>query len=217
VSCSAPRVRSRSPSRILCGLCALYVFLLLVSCAPPAPAKGAALDFVASRLAAPEGAALAEACTPTGPELCFNAVDDNCNGVIDEGCGLETGLLQFTIAWSAAAADVNLSLTAPNDEHLPNGHERSTKSGFHLDRDCPGDDGCGGQNVENVYFDGAEPPRGSYSVDITLVDLHGAESPVQVHFGARLGSRTVGFDVTLSSGVSGDDAQRKKTFTFVLS
>src|ERR1017187_6686807 len=153
-----------------------------------------AVVVAASHLVAPAGTTIAEACTPTGPELCFNAVDDNCNGVIDEGCGLETGLLQFTIAWSAAAADVNLSITTPGDEHLPNGRERSTKSGFHLDRDCPGEDGCGGQNVENVYFDGAEPPRGSYSVDITLADLHGAESPVQVHFGARLGSRTVGFD-----------------------
>jgi hypothetical protein len=196
---------------VLCGLAASPS----LSCAPPVAAKGAAAaDFAASNLVAPEGAALEQACTPTGPEMCFNAVDDNCNGVIDEGCGLETGLLQFTIAWSAAAADVNLSIVAPGDEHLPNGHERSTKSGFHLDRDCPGDDGCGGQNVENAYFDGAEPPRGSYVVEITLVDPHGAESPVQVHFGARLGPRTVGFDVSLASG---DDAQRKKTFTFVLS
>jgi hypothetical protein len=206
--------RGSGPSYVF-ALCASAAIALL-SCVPPALAKSVAVDFVASNLAAPAGAALEQACTPTGPEMCFNAVDDNCNGVIDEGCGLETGLLQFTIAWSAAAADVNLSITTPGDEHLPNGRERSTKSGFHLDRDCPGEDGCGGQNVENVYFDGAEPPRGSYSVDITLADLHGAESPVQVHFGARLGSRTVGFDVTLGPGASGEDAAKKKTFTFVL-
>jgi hypothetical protein len=199
------------------GLPIAIVFLLsCASCTPGAPAKGTAANVVvnASQLAAPEGATLAEACTPTGPELCFNAVDDNCNGVIDEGCGLQTGSLQFTIAWSAAAADVNLSLVAPGDEHVPNGRERSTKSGFHSDRDCPGDDGCGGQNVENIYFDGDEPPRGAYVVEIALADLHGAEAPVQVHFGARLGSRTIGFDVSLAAG---EDSQKKKKFTFVLS
>jgi hypothetical protein len=166
---------------------------------------------VATNLAAPPGTTLLQACTPTGPELCFNAVDDNCNGVIDEGCGLPTGLLQFTIAWVASAADVNLIVTTPQNERVPEERTRSTQSGFHLDRDCPGDDGCGGQNVEDVYFDGTEPPRGRYAVEIALVDLHGADPPVKVRFGARLGSRTVGFDVELAPG---DDA--KKTFTFDL-
>jgi hypothetical protein len=190
----------------------LLAFVACLSCAPRAAVAPPA-DIAASNLAAPAGATLAVACTPTGPELCFNAIDDNCNGVIDEGCGLQTGLLQFTIAWNAAAADVNLSLVGPGDERLPSGRDRSTKSGFHLERDCPGDDGCGGQNVENIYFDGPEPPRGSYEVDIVLVDLHGADSPVPVHFAARLGSRTVEFDVSLAPG---DDAQKKKAFTFVL-
>ena len=193
-----------------------FSLLACLSCAACAPgARAPVTDVAVSNVAGPEGVSLVQACTPTGPELCFNAIDDNCNGVIDEGCGLQTGLLQFTIAWSASAADVNLSLVAPGDEHLPsaNGRERATKSGFHLDRDCPGDDGCGGQNVENIYFEGQEPPRGPYEVDIVLVDLHGADSPVQVHFGARLGSRTVGFDVSLAAG---DDTQKKKHFTFVL-
>ena len=193
------------------GWC-LPALVACLSCAPRAAVPPPA-DIAASNLTAPAGATLAVACTPTGPELCFNAVDDNCNGVIDEGCGLQTGLLQFTIAWSAAAADVNLTLVGPGDERLPSGRDRSTKSGFHLERDCPGDDGCGGQNVENIYFDGQEPPRGSYEVDIVLADLHGADSPVPVHFGARLGSRTVAFDVSLAPG---DDAQKKKAFTFVL-
>ena len=42
-----------------------------------------------------------------------------------------------------------------------------------------------------------------------LVDLHGADAPIKVRFGARLGTRTVGFDVDLSPG---EDA--KKTFAF---
>ena len=31
------------------------------------------------RIGAGPGVAMGEACTPTGPELCFNAWDDNCN------------------------------------------------------------------------------------------------------------------------------------------
>ena len=164
-----------------------------------------------ANLAAPPGTTLIQACTPTGPELCFNAVDDNCNGVIDEGCGIQTGLLQFTIAWTAAAADVNLTVLAPGLERVPNAHVGGSTAGFHLDRDCPGQDGCGGQNTENVYFDGASPPRGHYEVELSLADLHGAAAPVNVRFGARLGSRTVGFDVELGPG---EDA--KKTFSFDL-
>jgi len=60
-----------------------------------------------------------------------------------------------------------------------------------------------------VYFDGIEPPKGHYAVEIALLDLHGADPPIHVRFGARLGARSVGFDVDLGTG---DDA--KKTFGF---
>lgn len=165
---------------------------------------------VGSHLTPPPETGLLRACTPTGPELCFNARDDNCNGVIDEGCGLPTGLLQFVIAWESAAADVDLAVTTPSGERLSNERGHTASHGFHIGRDCPGEDGCSGQNVENVYFDGAEPPVGHYAVDILLADLHGAPSPVKVRFGARLGGRTVGFDVELAPG----DAIAKKTFSF---
>jgi len=193
--------------RFICVALAIFP-----SCgARSAPPRTAAPQIAAVGVTEPEGAALAEACTPSGPELCFNATDDNCNGIIDEGCGEETGLLQFTIAWGASAADVNLTVVIPSHERVPNDRTRATASGFQFGRDCPGADGCGGQNVENVYFDGLEPPRGHYAVEVTLVDLHGADAPVKVRLGARIGGKVLGFDLELAPG----DAA-KKTFAFDL-
>jgi hypothetical protein len=185
---------------------AWYVGLVVAAaCVPPPVPAAPARVLHASNLSAPSGAALEQACTPTGPELCFNAIDDNCNGVIDEGCGLQTGMLQFTIAWSGTA-DVNLVLVTPK-ERIPGGGSPSTT--FHLDRDCPSDEACRGQNVENIFFDGQDPPQGHYSVQIALVDLHGADSPVPVRFGARLGSRSVGFAVNV-------DDETRTVFAFDL-
>ncbi|MDP9035052.1 MAG: hypothetical protein M3O50_09615 [Myxococcota bacterium] len=190
-----------------------FAALVLAACAARARARPpqAPEDIVAENLAVSAGTTPVQACTPTGPEMCFNATDDNCNGVIDEGCGIQTGLLQFTIAWAAAAADVNLTVITPDHELTPSEQTRTSSNGFHLDRDCPGQEGCGGQNTENVYFDGPSPPHGHYLVEVKLADLHGADAPVKVRFGARLGARTVGFDVDLGPG---DDA--KKSFSFDL-
>ena len=58
---------------------------------------------------------------------------------------------------------------------------------------------------------GLEPPRGHYTAEIVLVDLHGADAPIPVRFGARLGPRTVGFDVRLEPEHEG-----KKSFGFDL-
>ena len=160
-------------------------------------------------MTAPPGVTLVAACTPTGPELCFNAVDDNCNGVIDEGCGVQTGVLQFTIAWTAAAADVNLTLVTPSQERVEHGPRARLASGFQLDRDCPGDDGCAGQNEENIFLESGPPPEGHYTVEIALADLHGADAPVRVRFGARLGARVLGFDVDLAPG---QDARKTLSF-----
>jgi tRNA (guanosine-2'-O-)-methyltransferase len=151
---------------------------------------------------APEGVVLVAACTPTGPELCFDAVDDNCNGAIDEGCGLSTGLLQFVVAWGDSPADVNLSVTAP-----PVGNGRAAQ--LRVERDCPRE-GCGGQNVENASLDVADPPRGAYTVTVELTSTRGASLPLRVRFGASVASRSYGADLEFAA--QGD----KKTFVFAL-
>ena len=183
--------------------------LLLFACGPTTAGGKGASNVVASHIEAPVGATLTDACTPTGPEICFNAVDDNCNGVIDEGCGIATGPLQFTVAWGDSAADVNLRVTDPSgdfvdDEHPTNGAER-----LRLDRDCP-KDACYGQNIENILWGGLDPPRGRYTVDVFVSELHGATLPIPIRFGARVGSRSYGADITL------DTKDDKKHFAFVL-
>jgi hypothetical protein len=181
------------------------------ACGPSAPAASApGANVVPKNVTASEGATITSACTPTGPELCFNALDDNCNGVIDEGCGVGTGVLQFTIAWGDSPADVDLVVIDPSGAKVHKSN-RSSASGLQLEKNCP-EDGCHGQNVENVYFDGNEPPRGRYAVEVRLVDVHGAELPVKVRLSARLGSRTMGMAIELSPG----QGQDKQGFTFEL-
>ena len=79
------------------------------------------------------GVSLTMTCTPTGPEICFDATDNNCNGVIDEGCGVESGPLQFAIAWPEGA-DVDLDVTDPRGQLAKPGER--TDSGLAKDRDC---------------------------------------------------------------------------------
>ena len=86
--------------------------------------------------------ALPTACQASGIEACFNATDDDCDGLVDEGCGLSTGVLQLVVAWDRADADVNLQLLDPNGESAEVG--RTTALGLSKDRDCPGpNDACG--------------------------------------------------------------------------
>ena len=76
---------------------------ILAACGPVSPASSPGSNLAAKNVTTSDGVVVTSACTPTGPELCFNANDDNCNGVIDEGCGVGTGVLQFMVAWGDTA------------------------------------------------------------------------------------------------------------------
>jgi hypothetical protein len=185
--------------------------IALAACGPSSPgASSPEANVVAKNVTPSAGVSISAACTPTGPELCFNAQDDNCNGIIDEGCGVGTGVLQFTIAWLDSPADVDLVVVDPNGAKVHKAN-RSIASGLQLEKNCP-EDGCHGQNVENVYFEGNEPPRGKYVVEVKLTDAHGAELPVKVRLSARLGNRTYAMDLELSP----EKGEDKRGLTFEL-
>jgi tRNA (guanosine-2'-O-)-methyltransferase len=143
------------------------------------------------------GMVLRQACTPSGVEQCFNARDDNCNGIIDEGCGVATGLVQFAVAWSEPGADVDLEVTDPNGELAEVG--RASKSGLVKDRDCPGKtSACRGQNMENVYLEEGDALRGKYRVRVRLEKLGGENPPIRVMLGARVGPKTYSLELELT-------------------
>ncbi len=155
-------------------------------------------EAIAAQLRAPAGVQIERACTPTGPETCFDAIDDNCNGIIDEGCGVRTGPLQFAIAWFGQA-DVDLEVTDPSGKksELEGRHSQ----GLLKDRDCGGQrDVCHGQNMENVVFVGERAPRGAFLVAVKLEASAPHEHfPLRVRFGGRVGARTFGANLEFST------------------
>jgi len=167
--------------------------LCLVACG------GGAEQKEAKRVVSPSGdVTLRElGCISTQPEACFNATDDNCNGIIDEGCDIETGPVQFVIAWEPTGVDVDLLVTDPSGALAEVGHP--LQSGLIKQRDCPGrNNECRGQNLENVFLEAAEAPRGTYTVRVVLENLAGENPPISVRFGARVGERTYGYALTLA-------------------
>jgi hypothetical protein len=136
-------------------------------------------------------------CVAVGSEVCFNALDDNCNGPIDEGCGVDGGLVQFIIAWQPPNADVDLEVRDPSGALIE--VARAGGSGLLRDRDCPGDaEECAGRSMENVYLaDEEKLMRGRYQVTVRLERWTDVETPVRVNFSARLGERRLGTQLVL--------------------
>ncbi|HWO09229.1 MAG TPA: hypothetical protein VNN80_07105 [Polyangiaceae bacterium] len=163
---------------------------------PPPPATPAA---AAEPPPASDGASLRPRpeCLPVAYEICFNALDDNCNGALEEGCGIPAGVVQFMIAWEAARADVDLNVTDPNGELIEAG--RLVQSGLIKSRDCPGRrQECAGVNYENVFLEGNKAPtRGTYRVSVALESLGGQQPPVWVNLSCRLGAQRQSFEIRL--------------------
>jgi len=193
---------------------ALGVACAAVACQPGAQATGrealasaaplprsSASDSDSSPAPAGDAASLRvlEPCVPLGYEICFNALDDNCNGALEEGCGIPAGVVQFMIGWEALRADVDLNVTDPNGELIEAG--RVVRSGLIKTRDCPGRrQECSGVNLENVFLEGNKAPtRGTYRVSVALESLGGEQPPIWVNLSSRLGARRYAFEIRLVS------------------
>jgi tRNA (guanosine-2'-O-)-methyltransferase len=173
-------------------------------------ACGGAKTAAPTAVAAPPSsvASLSAATTAASPEVCSNAADDNQNGLIDEGCGVAVGLVQFIAGWSAPKADVDLRVFDPSGELIEVG--RVSKSGLTKDRDCPGRGSeCQGRNLENVYLVEGEPPKGEYRVRLRLEALGGEPPPIRVTLGARLGSLSRSYEVELEAAEAEQEIRLK--------
>ena len=100
------------------------------------------------------------------PEEC-NGLDDNGDGVIDEGCGYQGGDIQITLSWNTGA-DIDLYVTDPGGETIfYNQDHRTTSTGGEMDHDGRGD--CRPEQdhprIENVFWKAA-PPRGEYKIEL---------------------------------------------------
>ncbi len=159
--------------------------------------------------AVPFTGAYSAATTPASPETCSNAADDNQNGLTDEGCGLEMGLVQFVAGWGSARADVDLRVIDPDGELIEVG--RVARGGLTKDRDCPGrSNECRGRNLENVYQTDGEPLKGEYRVRVRLEALGGESPPIRVMLGTRLGPVSRSFEILLETPQSEQEVRLKK-------
>jgi uncharacterized protein YfaP (DUF2135 family) len=150
-------------------------------------------------------------CMP-GPEQTCNAIDDDCNGVIDDGCGYSGGGAQVTIAWDTGA-DIDLYVVDPSGASLYYHEEhRETPAGGRLDHDARGD--CrpeqANPRIENAYWP-APAPSGTYKIALHYFGPCGVSSSTRVTISVAVLGKPLGtYEYLLSPD------ERVEAFSFVI-
>ncbi len=103
-------------------------------------------------------------CRNPTEERC-NALDDDCDGVIDDGCGYGTGFIQVTASWDTGA-DIDLYVTGPLGDTL-SFQRPSTPAGARVDHSGRGDcTAMPNPQIENIRWVGQRPTGGIYEVEL---------------------------------------------------
>jgi outer membrane protein OmpA-like peptidoglycan-associated protein len=134
-------------------------------------------------------------CTPSGSDDCYDAIDNDCDGLYDVGCGYQSGALQWTLAWRTGD-DLDLHVIGPDGVHVWYRNKKGGPAGLELDVDCLGQFGsnCLAQNVENIFTPrSTRPMEGTYRGWVEVyraVETDDAGRVVEAMLGGRLAGKT---------------------------
>jgi len=157
---STNRTRAPVPFCAVLRSSAAWLWLIvLVACTPTSTKAPVAVRGQSQ-------AARAELVQPPflGVEQCYNAWDDNDNGLMDEGCSVPQAAVLVMLAWSNQDADLDLVVADPQGEVAT--PQAPTKSGLATLVDCPEDDECGAQPYEIALVEDDTYVGGHYRVQV---------------------------------------------------
>lgn len=139
-------------------------------------------------------------------ERCFNAVDDDQNGLVDEGCDVPQGSIQVALSWQSPEDELDLVVADPDGQIATTGGP--TALGFVLDQDCPADDACLDQPYEVVFVDSDERVAGMVTVAVRALRLDPATSDRRAVLGIKEPGGTRSYEIRF------DGAEREARLRF---